>query len=66
MMTDLQISWDNSAGRGDICVVDADLQADDTLETAIILSLFTDARVREEEFSGRPYVAPGLVGRRRG
>ena len=48
-MTDLALSWDNTAGRGDICVVGADLQADDTLETAIILSLFTDARVREDE-----------------
>ena len=48
-MTDLAITWNNRIGAGDICVVGADLQADDGLETAIILSLFTDARVREDE-----------------
>ena len=48
-MTDLAVAWNNNFGTGDICVVGADLQADDTLETAIILSLFTDARVLEGE-----------------
>ena len=48
-MTDIALTWNNRIGAGDICVVGADLQADDGLETAIILSLFTDARVREDE-----------------
>ena len=48
-MTDLKLSWNNRLGAGDICVVGADLEDDNTLETAIILSLFTDARVREDE-----------------
>ena len=36
-------------GAGDICVVGADLKAEEGLDTAIIVSLFTDARVREDE-----------------
>ena len=48
-MTDLRVQWNNRLGAGDICVVGADLQAEDSLETAIIISLFTDARVREDE-----------------
>ena len=48
-MTDLALAWNNLTGAGDICVVGADLLSDDGLETAILVSLFTDARVREEE-----------------
>ena len=48
-MTDLALAWNNRVGAGDICVVGADLLSDDGLETAILISLFTDARVREDE-----------------
>ena len=48
-MTDLALAWNNRLGAGDICVVGADLQAEDGLDTAILVSLFTDARVREDE-----------------
>ena len=48
-MTDLALAWDNRAGEGDICVVGADLLAEDGLDTAILVSLFTDARVRPDE-----------------
>ena len=48
-MTDLAVFWDNRLGAGDICVVGADLQAEAGLDTAILISLFTDARVRDEE-----------------
>ena len=48
-MTDLALTWNNRLGSGDLCVVGADLLADDTLETAIVISLFTDARIREDE-----------------
>ena len=48
-MTDLALTWNNRLGAGDICVVGADLLADDGLQTAILISLFTDARVREDE-----------------
>ena len=48
-MTDLALAWNNRLGAGDICVVGADLQAEAGLDTAILISLFTDARVREDE-----------------
>ena len=48
-MTDLVLAWNNRLGAGDICVVGADLLAEDGLDTAILISLFTDARVREDE-----------------
>ena len=48
-MTDLRLAWNNRLGAGDICVVGADLQAEEGLDTAILISLFTDARVREDE-----------------
>ena len=61
-MTDLAISWNNRLGAGDICVVGADLLADDTLETAVIISLFTDARVREDELPEGHYWRRGWWG----
>ena len=48
-MTDLALAWNNRLGAGDICVVGADLLAEDGIDTAILISLFTDARVREDE-----------------
>ena len=48
-MTDLRLTWNSRQNAGDICVVGADLQADDGLDTAILVSLFTDARVRADE-----------------
>ena len=57
-MADLQIAWNNTIGAGDLCVVGADLQDDDGLQTAILVSLFTDRRVREEE------LPPGANSRR--
>ena len=44
-MADLVIGWNNEAGFGDLCVAGADLLGDDEgLESAIRVSLFTDAR----------------------
>ena len=48
-MTDLAVRYRNDIGASDLCVVGADLAADNTLETAIIVSLFSDARVRDDE-----------------
>lgn len=42
-MSDLSIMWHN--GEGDLVALDDALLLDDTLTTAIIISLFTDARV---------------------
>ena len=57
-MADLSLAWDNDNGAGDLCVVGADLLADDGLATAVLISLFSDRRVREEE------LPPGASSRR--
>ena len=49
-MVDIRLHWDNAAfGRGDIAVADGDLETDDGLQTAVIVSLFTDTRVETDE-----------------
>ncbi|SUT89777.1 Phage protein GP46 [[Actinobacillus] rossii] len=45
-MSDLAITWKN--GQGDLVDLDGTLLLDDTLTNAIIISLFTDARVDSE------------------
>ncbi|MDY5420516.1 phage GP46 family protein [Actinobacillus porcinus] len=45
-MSDLAITWKN--GQGDLVDLDGTLLLDDTLTNAIIISLFTDARVDGE------------------
>lgn len=45
-MSDLAITWKN--GQGDLVDLDGALLLDDTLTNAIIISLFTDARVDDE------------------
>ena len=57
-MPDIALAWNNAIGAGDICVVGADLDSDDGLSTAILLSLFSDRRVRPEE------LPPGVSWRR--
>ena len=58
-MADLQVSWNNLLGTGDICVVGQDLGVDETLQTAVLLSLFTDRRVDAGRAAGRRDVAAG-------
>ena len=48
-MTDAVIGWDNEAGEGDLCLLGADIQGDEGLHTAVLVSLFTDRRVAREE-----------------
>ena len=48
-MTDLRLVWDAAWGEADLAIDGADLAADDGLETAVIISLFTDRRVEEDE-----------------
>jgi phage gp46-like protein len=43
-MTDLALFWDNQTGHADLRVAGADLVVSDDLETAILISLFTDRR----------------------
>ncbi len=48
-MADIKILWGSEFNRGDVGVSGADLETDEGLETAIIVSLFTDRRVRDDE-----------------
>ena len=48
-MTDVILAWDNGAGQGDLCIAGADLAADDGLQTAVLVSLFTDRRAEIDE-----------------
>lgn len=43
-MTDIRLIYDNSKGHCDWVIADGDLDTSDDLETAVLLSLFTDAR----------------------
>lgn len=48
-MTDVILAWDNGLGHGDLCIAGADLAADDGLQTAVLVSLFTERRVEADE-----------------
>ncbi|WP_368565484.1 phage GP46 family protein [Pseudoxanthomonas sp. UTMC 1351] len=45
---DLRLVYDNHVGQGDLVLSGADLAIDTGLETAVIISLFTDRRAPEE------------------
>lgn len=48
---DIKIKWDSVSGYGDISIDDegVDLSTDEGLQTAVIMSLFTDRRADDEE-----------------
>lgn len=48
-MADVAIVWVPANGRGDIVMAGADLQGDSTLETAVLVSLFTDRQAAEDD-----------------
>lgn len=48
-MTDIALSWDAALFGADIAVAGGDLVTDDGLRTAVILSLFSDARARDDD-----------------
>ncbi len=54
-MTDLALRWDNDLFGADLALSGPALATDDGLKTAIIVSLFTDARARDDD----PLPAPG-------
>lgn len=62
-MSDVKLTYDSDIGEYDIAVVNGDLERDDGLETAVVISLFTDRRAADEEI--RPG-APGNRSDRRG
>ena len=42
-MSDFALEWDSVAGGASVVIVNNDLKADDSLETSLLISLFTDA-----------------------
>lgn len=48
-MTDIAVIWSNDSFSGDIALVGGRLATDDGLRTAILISLFTDARARADD-----------------
>lgn len=48
-MPDISTFWDPAAGRGDWAQAGPDLSAGTDLETAVIISLFTDRRAEPDE-----------------
>lgn len=48
-MTDLALFWTNAKWQADLGLDGAALATDDGLQTAIIVSLFTDARARDDD-----------------
>lgn len=55
-LADLALTWSNMSGDSDLSMIDSDLASDRGLETAIILSLFTDRRAEPDDVppSGDP------------
>lgn len=49
MSGDIKISWDTGLMEGDFLFEDNDLVSDDGLQTAAIISLFTDRRARDDD-----------------
>jgi phage gp46-like protein len=55
-LADLALVWSNTLGDADLAMIDSDLASDRGLETAVLLSLFTDRRAEPDD------VPPRLVG----
>ncbi|PTS90234.1 hypothetical protein DBR17_01690 [Sphingomonas sp. HMWF008] len=57
-MTDIALLFDTGTNTADIAVQDGGLAMDDGLRTAIVLSLFTDARARPDDVLPQAGVDP--------
>lgn len=55
-LADLSLTWQSATGDADLSMIDSDLASDPGLETAVILSLFTDRRAKDDDVppSGDP------------
>lgn len=55
-LADLALVWDETRGDADLAIIDNDLASDAGMETAILLSLFTDRRAQPDDLppSGDP------------
>lgn len=54
-MTDIALAWDNALFAADLAIEGGRLVTDDGLRTAILISLFTDARANDDD----PLPEPG-------
>lgn len=57
-MTDISLLWDDDGFEADIALEDGQLATDEGLHTAIILSLFTDARAAPDDALPDPGADP--------
>jgi phage gp46-like protein len=48
-MSDVKLIWNRAAQSADIAIVNGDLVTDDTLETAVIISLFSNRRADDDD-----------------
>lgn len=48
-LADLALTWSNALGSADLSMIDSDLASDRGLETAVLLSLFTDRRAKDDD-----------------
>lgn len=55
-LADLALTWSTATGDADLSMIDSDIASDAGLETAMLLSLFTDRRARSDDVppSGDP------------
>lgn len=49
VVADLALTWSNVTGDADLSMIDNDLASDRGLETAVLLSLFTDRRAANDD-----------------
>lgn len=49
MARDIKMTWDNDLMQADVSLLYGDLETDEGLETAILMSLFTDRRAEVDE-----------------
>ncbi|HEY0251715.1 MAG TPA: phage GP46 family protein [Kofleriaceae bacterium] len=48
-VADLALTWSNKSGDADLSLIDSDIASDRGIETAILLSLFTDRRAEDDD-----------------
>ncbi len=48
-LADLALTWDLDVGAADLSMIDSDLASDRGLQTAVLLSLFTDRRAEADD-----------------
>ncbi|MDD5551219.1 MAG: phage GP46 family protein [Candidatus Omnitrophica bacterium] len=62
MATDIKIRYDNDLAIGDFNFLNGDLEREEGLETSVLISLYTDARVNEDDAPDNPSDLRGWIG----